>query len=441
MKTLRFGSAAWRAAIARRGRTGARGRAVERTVRGVVDAVRREGDRALVRFTARFDGVRVRPGGLLVPAKDLRALARRADPEVVAALRRLASRIEAFHRGQKGRGFVRRLADGSTLAERVEAIGSAGLYVPGGAGAYPSSVLMNAIPAQVAGVGRLVVVTPPRTLDANPAVAAALCLVGLEGAVYRVGGAQAVAALAYGTASVPAVSKIVGPGNAFVAEAKRQVRGLVEIDSEAGPSEVVVLADDTADAGHVAADLLAQAEHGSGDEVIVLVTPSPALAREVVRLVKEGRASVANPRATRRALDRGSVVLVRDLEEGVRAVNAFAPEHAQVMTRRAGAVAEGIVAGAVFVGEWSPVAVGDYGVGPNHVLPTDGRARFASALSVRDFERRWSVVRLTRQGLARIAGDVVAVARAEGFRGHAQSVMTRFAADARAPRAPLAGAR
>jgi histidinol dehydrogenase len=250
-----------------------------------------------------------------------------------------------------------------------------------------------------------------------------------------------VAALAFGTASVPAVSKIVGPGNAFVTEAKRQVRGLVEIDSEAGPSEVVVLADDTADAGHVAADLLAQAEHGSGDEVIVLVTPSAALAREVVRLVNEGRASVANPRATRRALDRGSVVLVRDLEQGVRAVNAFAPEHAQVMTRRAGAVAEGIVAGAVFVGEWSPVAVGDYGVGPNHVLPTDGRARFASALSVRDFERRWSVVRLTRQGLARIAGDVVAVARAEGFRGHAQSVMTRFAADARAPRASAAGAR
>jgi histidinol dehydrogenase len=385
--------------------------------------------------------VRLRPGGLLVPAKDLRALARRAEPDVVAALRRLSSRIEAFHRGQKGRGFVRRLADGSLLAERVEAIPSAGLYVPGGAGAYPSSVLMNAIPAQVAGVGRLVVVTPPRTLDANPAVAAALCLVGLEGAVYRVGGAQAVAALAFGTASVPAVSKIVGPGNAFVAEAKRQVRGLVEIDSEAGPSEVVVLADDTADAGHVAADLLAQAEHGSGDEVIVLVTPSAALAREVVRLVNEGRASVANPRATRRALDRGSVVLVRDLVEGVRAVNAFAPEHAQVMTRRAGAVAEGIVAGAVFVGEWSPVAVGDYGVGPNHVLPTDGRARFASALSVRDFERRYSVVRLTRQGLARIAGDVVAVARAEGFRGHAQSVMTRFAADARAPRASSAGAR
>ena len=431
MKTLRYGSAAWRDTLARRTRRGTRGRTVERTVARVIDAVRREGDRALLRFTARFDGVRHRPDAIRVPAKDLRALARRADPEVVAALRRMASRIEAFHRAQKGRGFVHRLADGSVLEERVGPIASAGLYVPGGAGAYPSSVLMNAIPARVAGVGRLVVVTPPRSLEANPVVAAALCLVGLEGAVCRVGGAQAVAALAFGTESVPKVSKIVGPGNAFVAEAKRQVRGLVEIDSEAGPSEVVVLADDTAFAGHVAADLLAQAEHGSGDERVVLVTPSAELAREVVHLLAEGRASVANPRATRRALLRGAVVLVRDVEQGIRAVNALAPEHAQVMTRRADAVARRIVAGAVFVGEWSPVAVGDYGVGPNHVLPTGGGARFASALSVRDFERRHSVVRLTRKGLARIAGDVVAVSRAEGFVGHAQSVLTRFAADRR----------
>ena len=431
MKTLRYGSAAWRFTLERRAQKGTRGRAVERTVAAVMSAVRREGDRALVRFAARFDRVLLRPAALRVPAKDLRALARRADPEVVAALRRMASRIEAFHRTQKGRGFVHRFADGSVLAERVGPIASAGLYVPGGAGAYPSSVLMNAIPARVAGVSRLVVATPPRTLEANPAVAAALCLVGLEGAVYRVGGAQAIAALAFGTESVPAVSKIVGPGNAFVAEAKRQVRGRVEIDSEAGPSEVVVLADDTAFAGHVAADLLAQAEHGSGDEAIVLVTPSAELAREVEHLLAEGRASVANPGATRRALLRGAVVLVRDLEQGVRAVNDLAPEHAEVMTRNAAAVARSIVAGAVFVGEWSPVAVGDYGVGPNHVLPTGGTARFASALSVRDFERRHSVVRLTRKGLARVAGDVIAVARAEGFVGHAQSVMTRFAHDQR----------
>ena len=431
MKTVSYGSVAWRFTLARRTRGSTRSRGVERTVARVIGAVRREGDRALVRFAARFDGVRLGPAAFRVPARDLRALARRADPEVVAALRRMASRVAVFHRAQKGRGFVHRLADGSMLAERVGPIASAGLYVPGGAGAYPSSVLMNAIPARVAGVSRLVVATPPRTLEANPAVAAALCLVGLEGAVYRVGGAQAIAALAFGTESVPAVSKIVGPGNAFVTEAKRQVRGRVEIDSEAGPSEVVVLADDTAHPGHVAADLLAQAEHGSGDETVVLVTPSAGLAREVAHLVAEGCARVANPRAARHALLQGVIVLVRDLEEGIRAVNDLAAEHAQVMTRNPAAVARRVVAGAVFVGEWSPVAAGDYGIGPNHVLPTGGAARVASGLSVRDFERRHSVVRLTRRGLARVAGDVVAVARAEGFVGHAQSVLARFDGDPR----------
>ena len=288
---------------------------------------------------------------------------------------------------------------------------------------------MNAIPARVAGVPRLVVVTPPRALESNPAVAAALVLVGLEGAVYRVGGAQAVAALAHGTETVPAVSKIVGPGNAFVAEAKRQVRGLVETDGEAGPSEVVVLADDAADPGHVAADLLAQAEHGSGEETLVLVTPSRALGQEVVQLVREGLSSVANVGSARRAFSRrGRVVLVRDVEQGIAAVNALAPEHAQVMTRASAGVARRITAGAVFAGPWAPVALGDYGIGPNHVLPTGGAARFSSPLSVRDFERRQSLVRVTRLDLRRLAGDVVRVARAEGFPGHAQSVLTRLAA-------------
>jgi histidinol dehydrogenase len=244
-----------------------------------------------------------------------------------------------------------------------------------------------------------------------------------------VGGAQAVAALAYGTRSVPAVAKIAGPGNAYVAEAKRQVRGTVDTDREAGPSEVVILADDSADAGWVAADLLAQAEHGSGDETVVLVTTSEALAVEVARLVGEGVRGVANAARARRALARHSAaVMVDSLEEGVAAVNALAPEHAEVQTRGAAAVAKRIVAGAVFVGPWAPVAVGDYGIGPNHVLPTGGAARYGSPLSVRDFERRHSRVRLSRRGLARITEDVVRVARAEGFVGHAQSVLTRFEA-------------
>jgi histidinol dehydrogenase len=309
----------------------------------------------------------------------------------------------------------------------VRPLASAGLYVPGGAGAYPSSVLMSVVPARVAGVGRIVVVTPPRALEANPAVAAALEVAGVADDVFRIGGAQAVAALAFGTKTVPRVERIVGPGNAYVTAAKRLVRGQVEIDSEAGPSEVVILADASADAGWVAADLLAQAEHGSGEEVVVLVTPSTDLAEEVARLVAEGVSTVANPSAARRALARhGAVVLVEDVQDGVAAVNALAPEHVEVMTRRPERVAREVVGGAVFVGPFSPVAVGDYGVGPNHILPTGGAARFASPLSVRDFQRRQSLVRMSEAGLASVTEDVVRVALAEGFRGHAQSVLTRF---------------
>jgi histidinol dehydrogenase len=394
----------------------------------ILAAVRRDGDRALVRLTARFDHVSLTPAGLRVPAREIETLARRADPELVRALRVMARRIEAYHRRQVDRGFTLRLPDGSVLAEQVRPLESVGLYVPGGAGAYPSSVLMNAIPARVAGVPRIAVVTPPRALETSPAVAAALVAVGLSQVVYRIGGAQAVAALAYGTRSVPRVDKVVGPGNAFVAEAKRQLRGCIASDQEAGPSEVAILADASADAGFVAVDLLAQAEHGTGDESVVLVTPDAAWAAEVVRLVGEGLRSVSNARAARRALARhGAVVIVRDLEEGLAAVNALASEHLEMVCRDAARLARRALAGAVFVGSFSPVAIGDYGIGPNHVLPTMGTARYSSPLSVRDFTRRQSCVQMTQRGLARVAADVIRVAEAEGFRGHALSVATRFA--------------
>jgi histidinol dehydrogenase len=429
LRTLRYPGAAFARYLWALPRAAAASPRVERETAAILAAVRREGDRALVRFTARFDGVRLDPRRLRVPAAEIRASAGRADPRVVAALRSMARRIEAFHRRQRQPGFALRRPDGSVLSEVVRPLGSVGLYVPGGAGAYPSSVLMNAIPAKTAGVPRIQVVTPPRALEDNPSVAAALVVVGLEGSVFRVGGAQSIAALAYGTEQVPAVSKVVGPGNAYVAAAKRQVRGTVEIDHEAGPSEVVVLADDSADAGYVAADLLAQAEHGSGEETVVLVTPSRELGAEVLRLVSDGLRSVANPRRARRALRRhGAIILVRDLEQGVAAANEMAAEHVEVMTRRAARVARGIVAGAVFVGPFAPVAVGDYGIGPNHVLPTGGAARLSSPLSVRDFEVRQSVVRMSRRGLAAVTEDVVRVAMAEGFKGHAQSVLTRFEA-------------
>jgi len=427
VRTIEYGTkehAAWKARLPRAAEPR---RDVMRAASAIVRAVAREGDAALVRLTARLDGVRLTPARLRVKPEEIRRLAARADDEVVAALRRMSGRIESFHRGQLAPGFRCETPEGSVLEEVVSPLGSAGLYVPGGAGAYPSSVLMNAIPARVAGVGRVVVVTPPRALEANPSVAAAIVVAGVEEHVYRVGGAQAIAALAYGTRTIPAVDAIVGPGNAYVAAAKRLVRGRVEIDSEAGPSEVAILADDSADPGVVAADLLAQAEHGSGDEAVVLVTPSRELAAEAVRLVAEGLRSVANAALARRAVARnGAVVLVHDLDEAVAAVNELAPEHVEVIARGASRLARRIVGGAVFVGPWAPVAVGDYGVGPNHVLPTGGAARFASPLSVRDFQRRHSVVTLTRDGLAAVTEDVVRVAMAEGFRGHAQSVLARF---------------
>ena len=427
MRVLRAGTPAarrWMASLPRAARPRP---AVRRAVAGIIAAVRRDGDRAVLRYTERFDGVRLSARRLRVPAAEVRSLAAAADPALVAALRRMARRIEAYHRRQQRAGFRMRLDDGSVLEEVVTPLDSAGLYVPGGAGAYPSSVLMNAIPARVAGVPAVTVVTPPRALEKSPALAAALVVAGVEDAVFRVGGAQAIAALAWGTARIGAVAKIVGPGNAFVAEAKRQVHGVVAIDQEAGPSEVVILADDSADAGWVAADLLAQAEHGSGEETVVLVTTSASLAREVVALTAEGLRSVANRHAAGRALRaNGAAVIVPSLAEGVAVVNALAAEHVEVGCRGAAAVARGIVAGAVFVGPWAPVAVGDYGIGPNHVLPTGGTARRSSALSVADFQRRHSRVRLTERGLRRVAGDVVRVALAEGFPGHARSVLARL---------------
>jgi len=439
VRVIRHGSAAYGRWLAGLPRAATPRPAVERAVARILAGVRRDGDRALVRFTQRFDGVALTPARLRVPAGEVRRLARRAEPDLVAALEAMARRITAFHRRQLRSGFTLRLADGTRLEERVLPVDSVGLYVPGGAGAYPSSVLMNAIPAKVARVPRIVVATPPATLERNPAVAAALVIAGLEAAVLRVGGAQAIAALAFGTRRVAPVSRIVGPGNAFVASAKRQVRGVVEIDQEAGPSEVVILADATARAEWVALDLLAQAEHGSGDETAVLVTTSRALGEKVAALVEAGVGAASNRAATRRALRRhAAVVLVSSLDEGVAAVNALAPEHVEVMTRAAARVARRVVAGAVFVGPRSPVAVGDYGVGPSHVLPTGGAARFSSPLSVLDFQRRQSSVEMSARGLARIGPGVVRVARAEGFAAHAASVAQRLAGSPATKRASRA---
>ncbi len=426
MKRLRFGGREWKRMTGRREAERAGNSAVEAKVRGVIAAVRREGDAALVRLTRRFDGVDLQEGRLRVRAAELERLSRGCDLPLRRGLRGMARRIERFHRAQRQGDVSVRLDGGSLLADRVRPIESVGLYVPGGAAAYPSSVLMGALPAIVAGVPRVVIATPPGNLDHSAAVAAALSSLGREVEVYRVGGAQAIAALAYGTRRIAPVRKIVGPGNSFVAAAKRQVRGRVEIDGDAGPSEVVILADSSTRGDWVLADLLAQAEHGSGEETVVLVTTSRALASRIERGWRDAVQGVANPRTARRALvKRGAIVEVRNAEEGLSAVNELAAEHVQIMTRNASRLAGRVLAGAVLVGPYSPAAAGDYGIGPNHVLPTGGAARFSSPLSIRDFQRRQTEIRIARSDLGRVAPGMIDVALAEGLVGHARSLAIR----------------
>jgi len=317
-------------------------------------------------------------------------------------------------------------ADSERLGLWYIPLDSVGLYVPGGAGAYPSTIVMNAVPAQVAGVRRIVVVTPPARFRENPHVAAALVELEIE-EVYTVGGAQAVAALAYGTESIPRVDKIVGPGNAWVQTAKKLVFGQVDIDMFAGPSEIVVVADETANPAYVAADLLSQAEHGSGDEMAVLITPSESLAAMVRNELQLQSASLPNAEDIRKVLARNAIILVSGLAQAAEAVNRIAPEHLELMVRDSKALLEQIRnAGAVFIGEYSPEPVSDYFAGPNHVLPTSGAARYASPLGVYDFQKCMNVVEYNRRAILKHGEKIVRLARAEGFEAHARAVAIRY---------------
>jgi histidinol dehydrogenase len=391
----------------------------------IIDDVRRRGDAALVEYTARFDGVQLAPAELRVDEQVLHATAAQVDKDVLAALRAAIKNIRAFHEHERRKDWQMETANGSLVGQRFTPIERAGLYVPGGTAAYPSSVVMNVVPAQVAGVERIVVVTPPRTLAATPAVAAALVELGVT-EIYQVGGAQAVAALAYGTETIPRVDKITGPGNRYVAAAKKLVFGVVGIDSIAGPSEVVIVADETARAAYIAADLLAQAEHGA-DASAVLITTSEQLATDVAREVE--RQTEQLPRRaiiTASLSDFGAIIVVTDLKEACALVNELAPEHLELITQDDETVAAGVRhAGAIFFGAQTPEALGDYLAGPNHVLPTGGAARFSSALSVNDFLRHTTLLRYTRADLAQAAPLVAALARAEGLDAHARSALIR----------------
>jgi histidinol dehydrogenase len=392
-------------------------------VAAIIDGVRARGDRALLEYTTRFDKMEL--AHLRIGGGDLRRCAESADQRVLSALREAINNVRAFHERQLEQSWTISPAQGIQLGQRITPLDSVGLYVPGGTAAYPSSVVMNVVPAQVAGVERIVVTTPPRTLSENPAVAAALLELGVT-EVYAVGGAQAIAALAFGTETIPRVDKITGPGNKYVAAAKKLVFGVVGIDAIAGPTEIVIVADDTARADFIAADLLAQAEHGE-DASAVLITMSESLAEDVRREVERqvetlGRCEIAEASLK----EYGAILLVETLAEACEIVNDLAPEHVEIVTSDDDGVAEKIRhAGAIFFGGYTPEAVGDYLAGPNHVLPTGRTTRFSSALGVYDFVKRTSLLRYSEEAFASVVDSVSTLAECEGLGGHARSALIR----------------
>jgi histidinol dehydrogenase len=395
-------------------------------VTAIISEVRTRGDAALIDYTERFDGVQLQSAELRVPEETLRRSAQRVDSFVLESLREAIQNVRAFHEQQKEETWDVTPAEGVWLGQRINPIARAGLYVPGGTAAYPSSVVMNVVPAQVAGVRRILVTTPPRTLAENPAVAAALIELNVT-EVYAVGGAQAIAALAYGTETVPRVDKITGPGNKYVAAAKKLVFGAVGIDSIAGPSEVVIIADGSARADFVAADLLAQAEHAD-DASAILLTTSEDVARGTAVEVTRQAALLSRRSIVERSLARyGVIVLVGGIEEACAIANELAPEHLELMTNDDENVAALIrEAGAIFFGAHTPEAVGDYIAGPNHVLPTGGAARFSSALGVYDFVKRTNLLRYSSEAIKRSAGRIAALAAVEGLDAHARSALIRL---------------
>ncbi|WP_024516758.1 histidinol dehydrogenase [Bradyrhizobium sp. Tv2a-2] len=399
---------------------------VEAAARAIVSDVAARGDAALLEATRRFDRLDLAASALRITAAEIDSAVKACEPATLDALKFARDRIEAFHLRQLPRDERFVDAVGVELGWRWSAIESVGLYVPGGTAAYPSSVLMNAVPARVAGVARLVMVVPAPDGRLNPLVLAAAHLGGVT-EIYRVGGAQAVAALAYGTATISPVAKIVGPGNAYVAAAKRLVFGKVGIDMIAGPSEVLVVADDTGNADWIAADLLAQAEHDESAQSI-LITDSARLADDVARAVQSQLATLPRAKIAGRSWeDFGAIVLVQTLDDAVPLADAIAAEHLEIMTADADAFAKKIRnAGAIFLGAHTPEAIGDYVGGSNHVLPTARSARFSSGLGVLDFMKRTSLLKCGPDQLRALGPAAMALGKAEGLDAHSRSVGLRL---------------
>ena len=392
-------------------------------VRAVIQNVRENGDQALLDYCEKFDGVR--PESLVLDSKEIDKAASKVSSELYAIMERAAANIRAYHERQLSDGY-RFEQGGKTLGRIVRPLKRVGVYVPGGTAAYPSTVLMNCIPASVAGVDEIILVTPPKAEGLNPAIAAAAKIAGVT-KVFAVGGAQAVAALAYGTESIPAVDKIVGPGNMFVAEAKRQVFGTVAIDMIAGPSEVCCVADSTARADYIAADLLSQLEHDRAASA-VLITPDETLISAVERELEVQLAALPRRDIAEASLaDYSAAILVKDIDEAFDVANTVAPEHLEIVTADPFFDLQKVEnAGSIFLGEYCPEPMGDYFAGTNHVLPTNGTARFSSPLSVDDFVKKMSYLSYTEDEFLKDANDVIEFAEVEGLGAHANSVRVRL---------------
>lgn len=395
---------------------------IEQRVKNILEDVRRNGDRAVLKYTEKFD--LVKPKELKIDPDEMSKYAGKADRKVVNALKLSAKRIRTFHEMQKEESWSFSEKD-AILGQLIRPIERVGVYIPGGKASYPSTVLMNVIPAQVAGVKEIALCVPTPKDEINPYVMAAIKLLGVK-EVYRIGGAQAVGAMAYGTKTIKKVDKIVGPGNIYVATAKKMVFGVVDIDMIAGPSEVIIIADNSANPSFIAADLLGQAEH---DEFAssILITDSKRIAVAVDKEIEKQLDELIRKEIARKSIDNyGAIIITKDIKDSVELSNHIAPEHLEVMTKKPTDVLPMIKnAGAIFLGEWTPEALGDYSAGPNHTLPTGGTARFSSPLGVYDFIKRSSLLSFKKEGFAKLAKAVKIIAEAEGLEAHKNTIKIR----------------
>lgn len=399
----------------------------EAKVNEIIENVRVNKDKALFEYSLKFDKFELNESNIKVTSDEINAAYEKIDSKLVEVMKRSAANIEEFHKKQLRQSWIDTKPDGSILGQRITPIAISGVYVPGGKAAYPSSVLMNIIPAKVAGVERIIMTTPCNAQgEVNPATLVAADIAGVN-EIYKVGGAQAIAAMAFGTESVPKVDKITGPGNIYVALAKKACFGFVSIDSIAGPSEILVLADETANPRYVAADLLSQAEHDQMASAI-LITTSQDLAEKVSKEVEEFTSKLSREDIIRASLDNYGYILVADsMDDGIAAANEIASEHMEILTANPFETMTKIKnAGAIFLGEYSSEPLGDYFAGPNHILPTNGTAKFFSPLNVDDFLKKTSIISYSYDALAKVHEDIEIFAKSEGLTAHANSIAVRF---------------